>query len=86
MTTPTTEATVISIPAQPRYPKPAWHRQPCPDCGKPLIFKRQSGESYRPHSETRRWNYKHYAYCKCGFEAMCTTPGKPVYPERKGRG
>lgn len=63
--------------------KPAWHRQPCPDCGRPLIFKRMSGQFYRPHSETRRWNYEHHAVCRCGFEATMTTKGGLVYPKAK---
>jgi RNase P subunit RPR2 len=67
---------------EPRITKPAWHRQPCPECQRPLIFNRQPGKHFRPRDydrKTARWNYEWHAMCKCGFEATMTTPGGLVY-------
>lgn len=79
--TPVTSSERVPPTAQTARPKPEWHRQPCPDCGKPLIFQRISGQQYRPDSETRRWHYRWHVMCRCGFEATVTTPGGPVYKE-----
>jgi hypothetical protein len=82
MTHTTAQPPTQPEPRKPRIQRPPWHRQPCPECERPLNFARLPGKHFRPRDydrETARWNYEWHAICPCGFEATMTTPGGLVY-------